>query len=1143
MKLISDLACHTAKRVHESLVIVHVNGTTFKALLDSGAMVSTITKSMCDILGIEVQPTQVQRSIRTVSHEVVRALGKAYFPINFVDINTTCEGNFLVLPSCPYQMIIGVDLLKKLGPIKLDYSTGNLRIKISNKHVSYVQAFMAQTENATSHRKPQHAKSLVYSQTCDEQLTEVFLDETITIPPKSIASTMVPCRHFVQQTIFEPYYVIDGLMIARTVNRGNGFVRLKFVNTTDEYITLYENTPVGSLDEIPANEIKDACFNEVDKSLAPKQQPLVDPIDKVDLSQSCITETQKADFIEFLKTKRAVFSKHDNDIGCIKGMSNRLCDTGDAAPIRKNPYRMPVAQKAALDSEIAKLREAGLIEHAPNSEWASPILLVRKKDDTWRLCVDYRSVNAVTKKVCYPLPHQDMVKDLLNGSGYYTCIDLKKAFWQLVIENEADRERTGFITYNATYRFLRAPFGLANSPAKFQQAISTILSGLTWSQCQVFLDDILVFSPPDYAEHKSRVGNVLDRLIKHGVKINPEKTVWIKDEVEYLGLVFNKNGSKPSPRLVEKIKNFPSPSNIKQLRIALGLISYYRKYLPGYTNIARPMLDLLKNDVKFEWTSDCEKAFKKFKTLLTSYPILRYPDFTLPFTLHCDASNTAIGGQLSQRHNGKLHPVGFFSRTLNDAERRYSTYEAEALAVVECARHFRHLILGFKTTVYSDHAPLTWLLSARHANPRLARFALKLQEFDLVMKHVAGSKNNVADALSRVYDNTVNVDENDDVAEFIGATALHFHADSNQIKTFAETQRKDSFLSKIIDYLERNIEPVDLEPHEKRHFIQSKEHYLLHDGVLYLQTPNTPRALLCVPEELKLEIMARFHGSVFGCHCGRERTLQAIRSKYYWMGLYQSVSDFVSSCVLCNQRKRAHAKPILPLSVNSECSFPLQRVQIDLLGRLPVGSKSGAVYILGIMCSFSKYVIAVPLQDKQSKTVAEALVEHLILKEGSPLVIVSDLGSEFVSEVFRELLEMLNIEKRETSPFHPAANGLIERYFSTFSNMMATLVETNQNRWENLLPFVVSAYNHTVHTATGFTPAYLFTGRDHILPFEQIYPISLPRSYNENKSVAEQTSEFLASAWSLARDNIAAAQASYKYCNIDVGFITCVVML
>ena len=157
------------------------------------------------------------------------------------------------------------------------------------------------------------------------------------------------------------------------------------------------------------------------------------------------------------------------------------------------------------------------------------------------------------------------------------------------------------------------------------------------------------------------------------------------------------------------------------------------------------------------------------------------------------------------------------------------------------------------------------------------------------------------------------------------------------------------------------------------------------------------------------------------------------------------------------------------------------------------------------------------------------MIEHLILKEGSPLVIVSDLGSEFVSEVFRELLEMLNIEKRETSPFHPAANGLIERYFSTFSNMMATLVETNQNRWENLLPFVVSAYNHTVHTATGFTPAYLFTGRDHILPFEQIYPISLPRSYNENKSVAEQTSEFLASAWSLARDNIAAAQASYKF--------------
>lgn len=902
-------------------------------------------------------------------------------------------------------------------------------------------------------------------------------------------------------------------MLAKTVSPGDDKIRCRAINTSQSYVVVHSDTPLGIAQEVPRKLISNSNVKDVFSNVD------INPVEKIDFSKSALSKPDQAKFKKFLQTKAKAFATHDFDLGHVTGLSGKVCDTGDANPIRRAPYRIPVVHKDPLDAEINKMLKAGLIEPAPQSAWASPVILVKKKNSTsLRLVNDYRKVNEYTKTISFPLPHQDSIKEMLAGNGLYTTIDLQKAYWQVALDNDSDRDRSAFVTYKGVYRYRVIPFGWKNSPQVFQRSISTILNNLQWVTCQCFLDDILVFSKNDVDEHMRRVGAVLDRFIDHGMKINPAKSSFARNKVQYLGNVYDTKGSQPTTELVDKIKRFPAPHDLKTLRQALGMFNFYRSYIPFYSAIAKPLLMLLKQDQEFKWTSQCESSFQALKQKLTEFPVLRYPDFTKPFYLHTDASGFAIGSQLCQLFEDGQHPIAYHSRVLNKAETNYSTYEREGLAIVDACKHFRHFILGYPVTVLTDHSPLRWLLHCDHKSSRLARFALKLQEYDIKVVYKPGKQNVVPDALSRV-----KIED----ACVVGATELHLSSAKYDLLSYGKLQREDSFWSQIMDLVRDNIKPDNLSPTQNRHVQNQRDNYFLQDGVLYYNPGDSIRPLLCVPEASQVDLLHTYHASLFSCHVGRSRTYKRLKHKYFWLGMSNSVAEFIESCVQCNQRKRGFVNPRYPLQP-IECEHPFSRVSMDILGPLPL-TLDGNKYILAFQCSFTKLVIARPVANHTAETVANEFLEYVILPHGVPSILLSDNAPEFNSQLLLKLTTLLKIDKRTCTPYMPTTDGQIERFFSTFSNLISTVINKQQNDWDRLTKYVVHSYNNTEHASTGFTPTYLTYGRDITIPFELCVPLTMPRTYCDDKDMIQIMTESLAKSWALARDNIEHAQVNYKH--------------
>ena len=392
---------------------------------------------------------------------------------------------------------------------------------------------------------------------------------------------------------------------------------------------------------------------------------------------------------------------------------------------------------------------AGVIQES-SSPWASPVILVRKKNGDMRFCVDYRQLNAVTRKDVYPIPQIDDLIDQLSEKRVFSVLDARSGYWQIRMQ-ESSREKTAFVTMDGLYEFQVMPFGLCNAPATFQRLMQKILAGLGGNNpfCNVYIDDIIVYST-SIEEHLDHLTQVFSRLRSSGLKLHPNKYSFGYSEVKYLGPVISAEGIAPNPEKIRAVQDLAVPVNVRKVREFLGLVGYYRCFIPNFTRVAGPLHALLKQDVPFVWTPRCQVAFDTLKGLLVSHPILAYPRFTDPFILHTDASSQGLGAVLEQRQgDGQLHPIAFASRTLSLAESRYGITNLEALALVWAAKHFHAYLLGQPCIVYTDHAPSQAMFKARHSSGKLARWAGVIAELDLDIRYWPGRVNANADALSR----------------------------------------------------------------------------------------------------------------------------------------------------------------------------------------------------------------------------------------------------------------------------------------------------------------------------------------------------------------------------------------------------------
>jgi hypothetical protein len=460
------------------------------------------------------------------------------------------------------------------------------------------------------------------------------------------------------------------------------------------------------------------------------------------------TSSEKCIIKQLLLDHLHVFSKDDTDLG-LTHLAEHSIDTGDARPIKQRARREPLAFAGEEKKAVEQLERQGIVRKS-SSPWSSPVVLVRKKNGRVRVCIDYRRLNAVTKQDAFPLPRTQDCLDAVAGAKFFSTMDLTAGYHQIPVKKK-DIPKTAFVTKSGLYEFITMPMGLTSAGSTFQRVMELALMGLQWETCLIYLDDVIVFAN-SFDEHVQRLLAVMTRISDAGLKLKPEKCHLFQKQVEFLGHVVSAQGVLPAPHNVLKIRNFPPATNVTEARRILGMGSYYRRFIPNYANMMKPITDLTKAGKPFKWTDKCDKALQDLKNKLESPEIMGYPLTDGEFILDCDASGKAIGAVLSQLQDGQEKVIAYASRTMNRAERNYCVTDQELLAVRHFVEYFRQYLMGRRFRVRTDHRALVWLFSLKEPKSRIARWLEILSEYDFSIEYRPESRHRNADFMSRCED-------------------------------------------------------------------------------------------------------------------------------------------------------------------------------------------------------------------------------------------------------------------------------------------------------------------------------------------------------------------------------------------------------
>jgi hypothetical protein len=760
----------------------------------------------------------------------------------------------------------------------------------------------------------------------------------------------------------------------------------------------------------------------------------------------------------------------------------RSCDHGitlvpGSAPIKVRPYRYPAAHKDELERQCASMMTQGIIRRS-SSAFSSPVLLVRKADGSWRFCVDYRALNAITIKDAYPIPVVDELLDELRGARFFTKLDLRSGYHQVRMRAE-DISKTAFRTHDGLYEFLVMPFGLCNAPATFQALMNDILRPFLRRFVLVFFDDILIYSS-SWTDHLRHVRTVLDILLQHRLFVKRSKCSFATDSVAYLGHVISADGVSMDPEKVRAVADWPAPRSARAVRGFLGLAGYYRKFVKDFGTIAAPLTALLRKD-GFSWSAEADEAFQALKTAVTSAPVLVLPDFTQPFIVECDASTYGFGAVLIQGR----HPVAFFSRPVAPRHRSLAAYERELIGLVTAIRHWRPYLWGRHFLVRTDHYSLKFLLDQRLATIPQHHWVGKLLGFDFTVEYKAGSTNIVADALSRR-------DTEEPEIHAISGPTFDF------VGRLRQAQTSDPALVALSDEIKAE---------------QLAGEWALLDGMV------TFKGRLYIPPASPLlhEIIAAVHDNG---HEGVQRTLHRLRRDFHAPNIRREVQDYIRACATCQRFKSDHLHPaglLLPLPVPTAVWTD---IGLDFIEALPkVGGKS---VILTVVDRFSKYCHFIPLAHPYTaESVAQAFFSEIVRLHGVPQSMVSDRDPVFTSKFWQELMRLSGAKLHMTSAFHPQSDGQTEAANKIITMYLRCFTGDRPRQWLRWLPWAEYVYNTAFQSALRDTPFRVVYGRDP--PSIRSYEPGETRVAAVAKTMAERD-EFLADV----RGRLEQAQAVYK---------------
>ncbi|KAI3819778.1 hypothetical protein L1987_13628 [Smallanthus sonchifolius] len=731
-----------------------------------------------------------------------------------------------------------------------------------------------------------------------------------------------------------------------------------------------------------------------------------------------------------------VFPEDLSGLPPVRQVEFRIDLVPGANPVARAPYRLAPSEMQELASQLQELSDKGFIRPS-HSPWGAPVLIVKKKDGSFRMCIDYRELNKLTIKNRYPLPRIDDLFDQLQGSTCFSKIDLRSGYHQLRVQ-EDDIPKTAFRTRYGHYQFMVMPFGLTNKPAVFMDLMNHVCKPYLDKFVIVFIDDILIYSKTK-ADHEQHLRLVMDLLKKEQLYAKFSKCeFWLK-EVKFLGHIVNDKDIHVDPAEIETVKNWNTPKTPTEVRSFLGLAGYYRHFISNFSKIVVPLSALTHKGKTYEWGPKQEEVFQTLKQKLCNAPILTLPDGSDDLVVYCDASNQGLGCVLMQR--GKV--IAYASRQLKIHEKNYTTHDIELGAVVFALKIWRHYLYGTKCVVFTDHESLQHIFNQKELNMRQRRWVELLNDYDCEIRYHPGKANVVADALSR---------------------KNHVMLHCARIQTYIqirilEAQHVSVTEGNMYEEMSCGVELL----------LESKPNGLLY----YLNRIWVPDR-----DDLRTFLMNEAHKTRYSIHPGADKMYQDLRQQYWWPGMKKDIAHYVTKCLTCSKVKAEHQRPSGLLEQPEIPVWKWENLAMDFITKLPRTS-SGYDSIWVIIDRLTKSAHFLPIrEDYRVEKLARIYIDEIVSHHGVPLNIISDRDARFTSRFWQALQTALGTRLDLSTAYHPQTDGQTERTIQTLEDMLRACVIDFGGNWDSHLSLIEFSYNNSYHTSINMAPFEALYGRN-----------------------------------------------------------------
>ena len=817
-----------------------------------------------------------------------------------------------------------------------------------------------------------------------------------------------------------------------------------------------------------------------------------------------------------LDRHKLVFDDPPSGLPPKRNIVHRITLPKDASPPFKPIYRLSLTERKEVQTTIEDLLQKQLIQPS-TSPFGAPILFVGKKDGTLRMCVDYRALNKLTVKNRYPLPRIDDLLDQLYGARYFTTLDLASGYHQIRVHDK-DIQKTAFRTPLGHFEWRVMPFGLCNAPATFQNAMNNLFGNAIGQYVLVYMDDILIFSKTK-EDHLRHLDHVLALLKSQHYYVKISKCHFMQEELNFLGHTISAKGLSVDRDKIKIIEQWQPPSDKSGIRSLLGFGNYFRRFIYKYSEMVLPLLELTKSNTPTTWTDQCQLAFEQLKTAIINAPVLQHPDLTKSFKLVCDASNYATGAILMQDD----HPCAFASKKLLPAECNYTTEEKELLAVIHALKLFRCYLEGNHFTICTDHNPLKYFDTKQDLSPRQARWAQYLSRFDYTWEWIKG-QTNPADFLSR----------NPIFATLFMATTRSQSSPSPTLPSSKPRKRKHQYSADHSPLSPPTTSKTPVTTNSPAGCITHELIQLGYQHDRWFQRSENTQSLkhhnnlwyhdkaIVLPKYLHLRrwAMEEFHEPPYSGHLGFNKTLQNLKTTYWWYGMTANLKEFINSCHSCQRNKPYLQKPaglLQPLPIPPR---PWSSISMDFIVELPP-TQDGYNSIITVVDRLTKMVHFIPCTTTiTAQQLASLFLNNIFKLHGVPQDIISDRDRKFVSIFWKEFCKLLGTKQNMSTPYHPETDGQTERMNRILEEMLRHYVASHQQDWDKYLSTCEFAINNAVQDSTGYSPFYLTYGYNPLTPATLASPSSVPAAAELHQQIFAHLKE--------AKQHLQAAQQRQK---------------